>query len=296
MRNQKFPAITYSSYSSHNARSRRPARSGGGYREHIDISRFVKQASGPAQSESVSIVNRFEDFDLSPILKNNIKKLGFGTPTPIQDQAMPLVLEGKDVIGRANPGTGKTAAYLLPIIEKILKNNHSEAVIIAPTRELALQIDGDFKNLSRGTGISSAVLVGGMPSRPQMQQLRNRPNVIIGTPGRLKDFQQRHLVNFSAFTTVVLDEVDRMLDMGFINDIKEIVGQLPQKRQSLFFSATMPDRIRVLSEQFLQSPVIVSIKSNQSAENIEQNVIKTSSAYEKLDELKKLLSLPGADK
>ncbi len=280
----------------HSRSASRPARSGGGYREHIDISRFVKQASTSIECPPVPIVNRFEDFDLSPILKKNIVKLGFGTPTPIQDQAMPLIIEGKDVIGLANTGTGKTAAYLLPIIEKILKNNRSEAVIIAPTRELALQIDGDFKNLSRGTRIESAVLVGGMPSRPQMQQLRYRPNVIIGTPGRLKDFQQRNVVNFSGFTTVVLDEVDRMLDMGFINDIKEIIGQLPQKRQSLFFSATMPDRIRVLSAQFLQDPVIVSIKSNQTAENVEQNVIKTNSAYEKLDELKKLLAKPGVDK
>ncbi|HOX29714.1 MAG TPA: DEAD/DEAH box helicase [Candidatus Paceibacterota bacterium] len=280
---------------SYNNRNRR-AGSGGGYREHIDISRFVKQAAGEIQSTPVSITNRFEDFDLSPILKSNIKKLGFSIPTPIQDQAMPLVLKGSDVIGLANTGTGKTAAYLLPIIEKILKDNRSEAVIIAPTRELALQIDNDFKNLSRLTGISSAVLVGGMPSRPQMQQLRYRPNVVIGTPGRLKDFQQRRLVNFSHFATVVLDEVDRMLDMGFINDIKEIIGQLPKNRQSLFFSATMPDRIRTLSEQFLKEPVIVSIGSNQTADHVEQNVIKTSSAYEKIDELKKLLSQPGADK
>lgn len=276
-------------------RSRRPAGLGG-YREHIDISRFVKQASGVNGSEPVLVTHRFEDFGLSAILQNNIKRLGFSEPTPIQDQAMPLVIEGKDVIGLANTGTGKTAAYLLPIIEKIIKDDRSLALVMAPTRELAIQINEDFKKLSSGTKIFTALFVGGMPERPQMAQLRSRPNVIIGTPGRLKDFQKRRIVNFSYVQTVVLDEVDRMLDMGFINDIKEILNQLPAQRQSLFFSATMPEKIRGLASQFSRDPVIVSIRSNQTADNVDQNVIKTSSAYEKIDELKKLLAKPGVDK
>jgi superfamily II DNA/RNA helicase len=276
----------------------RPSGGRGGFaaREHIDAARFVKQASESSAVPDAAIIHRFDDFSLSPILGINIKKAGYITPTPIQDQAIGPILEGRDVIGLANTGSGKTAAYLLPIIEKILADNRRKALVIAPTRELAMQIDGDFRNLSKGTGVPSAVLVGGLPLRPQALQLRNNPNLIIGTPGRLKDFCQRRFINLSSFGTVVLDEVDRMLDMGFINDIREIIGQLPAQRQSLFFSATMPERIKAMAGQFLRTPITIAIRSNQSADNVDQKVIKTNNAFEKLEELKKLLATPGMDK
>lgn len=265
-------------------------------REHIDAAKFVKQATESSGAPVLAITHLFEDFSLSPILFINIKRAGYTTPTPIQDQAIDPILKGNDVIGLANTGSGKTAAYLLPIIEKILIDNSQKALVIAPTRELAMQINDDFKSLSKGTGIFSAVLVGGLPSYPQTLQLRNNPNVIIATPGRLKDFYLRRLISLPSFKTIVLDEVDRMLDMGFIGDIKEIIGQLPAQRQSLFFSATMPERIKTVADQFLRAPLTIAIRSNQSADNVEQKVIKTSNAFEKLEELKKLLGEPGMDK
>jgi len=151
-------------------------------------------------------------------------------------------MKGRDVIGLANTGSGKTGAYLLPLINMITQNRKLRLLVVAPTRELAIQINDDFRRFSRGMGLESAILVGGIPPRPQIMQLRTGPNFVIGTPGRLKDFQQNKRVNFKSFTMVVLDEVDRMLDMGFIEDIKYLMEQVPENRQTLFFSATMPEK------------------------------------------------------
>jgi len=268
-----------------------------GNRENIDISRFIKQASQTtAAPASRPITHKFEDFGFCANIMANIVKLGYTQPMPIQDQSIMSVLEGRDIVGLANTGSGKTGAYLLPMIEKISKNRKLRVLIIAPTRELAVQINEDFRNFSRGMGLESAIMVGGVPPRPQIMQLRKNPNFIIGTPGRLKDFQQRRVVNFAYFSTVILDEVDRMLDMGFIEDIKHLLAQVPEKHQTLFFSATMPEKTRRLASQFLNNPVSFEIESNHSADNVEQNLIRAGNGASKFDELKKLLEKPEMKK
>ncbi|MCU0653452.1 MAG: DEAD/DEAH box helicase [Candidatus Pacebacteria bacterium] len=266
-------------------------------REHIDVSRFIKQATAPAKiTASNPITHAFADFGFNATLAGNIARLGFTVPTPVQDQTIMPALEGRDIVGLANTGSGKTGAYLLPLINNIAKNRKLRVLVIAPTRELAVQINDDFRRFSRGMGLDSAILVGGIPPRPQRLQLRNNPNFIIGTPGRLKDFQQQNVVNFIHFTTVVLDEVDRMLDMGFIEDIKHLMSKVPAAHQTLFFSATMPERARRVADQFLKNPMTFEILSNRSADNVEQNLIRAGQGQEKFDELKKLLDNPGMEK
>lgn len=268
-----------------------------GNREKIDISRFIKQASqAGSTAPEVKISRSFKDFKFCAALLENIEKLGFSTPTPIQDQSMQAILDGQDIVGLANTGSGKTGAYLLPIIENILKDKRRKALVMAPTRELAIQINEDFRKFSRGMGLGSAIVVGGMPQGQQIMDLRRNPNIIIGTPGRLKDFEKRRLINFSQFAVVVLDEVDRMLDMGFIDDIKILIGQTSAQRQTLFFSATMPIKTKTLSNQFLKSPLAVEIQSNRSADNVEQSVIHTAGSSDKFETLKKLLSNPEMKK
>jgi ATP-dependent RNA helicase RhlE len=267
-----------------------------GNHENIDISRFIKQASQTgAMPATQTISHKFEDFNLPAALMVNIKRLGYATPTPVQDQTIQQIIDGKDIIGLANTGSGKTGAYLLPIIQRILKDKRQKALVVAPTRELAIQINEDFRKFASGMRLDTAIVVGGMPARPQINDLRRNPNIIIGTPGRLKDFEQRRLINFAQFNTVVLDEVDRMLDMGFIDDIKLLMAKTPVKKQTLFFSATMPMRTRTLASQFLQSPVTVEIQSNRSADNVEQKVIRANGPA-KFEELKKLLSTPECKK
>jgi superfamily II DNA/RNA helicase len=205
-------------------------------------------------------------------------------------------MEGRDLIGLANTGTGKTAAFLLPMIEKVYKNQFEKVLIIAPTRELALQIDNELKSFSNGMRIYSAACVGGAPIGKQIYNLKRNPNFVIGTPGRLKDLSERRLINFEKFQNIILDEVDRMLDMGFVEEITTILNQLPRGRQCLFFSATMPAKIRILVKQFLNDPVTIEVKSGNTAENIMQDVVKIRSCDDKFIKLRELLITPDMTK
>lgn len=268
----------------------------GGFGGNIDISMLVKKASGQVKEKPVEIKHSFADFDFVQELKTNLDRKGFNTPTPIQDQSIPVILKGRDIVGLANTGTGKTGAFLLPLIEKAFKDDSQNVLIIAPTRELALQIDSEFKLFAFGMRLYSAVCVGGMPIYRQMNDLRRNPNFVIGTPGRLKDLSDRKCVDFSTFSNVVVDEVDHMLDMGFIDDIKILLNQLPKKRQSLFFSATMPARIRDLVGQFATDPITVEIKSGKTSENVDQDVIRVKDHSMKFQELKNLLGRPELEK
>jgi len=207
-------------------------------------------------------------------LKANIEKKGYVTPTPIQDQAIPHMLEGRDLIGTANTGTGKTAAFLIPLINNVLTKKTSRVLIIAPTRELAAQIQSEFKSFTIHTGLTSVLCIGGANIHFQTRVLRNNPEFVIGTPGRLIDLGKTKFIHFSNYTTIVLDEVDRMLDMGFIKDIKYIIDRLPKKRHSLFFSATVSTDLQNLMNSFLRNPISISVKTRQSAENVNQEVIR----------------------
>lgn len=264
----------------------------GNFGGNIDVSMFVKKAVNVAPEKAVEIKNAFADFDFCPELKANLARKGFETPTPIQDQSIPAILKGRDIVGLANTGTGKTGAFLLPLIEKVFKDPSQKVLIIAPTRELALQIDNEFKLFAFGMKMYSAVCVGGMPIFRQMNDLRRNPHFVIGTPGRLKDLNDRRCINFSLFNNIVLDEVDHMLDMGFIDDIRNILNQIPAKRQSLFFSATMPARIRELVNQFVKDPFTAEIKSGKTSDNVEQDVIRVKDRSMKFNELKNLLGRP----
>jgi len=260
--------------------------------EKIDVSKFIKKASPQTETEKEIIINSFSDFGFVPELEKNLKVKNYSTPTPVQDQTIRPIMEGRDIIGLASTGTGKTGAFLLPMINKTFKNRNQKVLIITPTRELALQIADEFHSFSFQMRIFSALCVGGMPIHKQIVNLRRQPQFVIGTPGRLKDLHERHLIDYSQFQNIVLDEVDRMLDMGFVSEIREILAQFPKEKQSLFFSATMPPKIRTLTEEFLHSPITISINAGQTAHNVDQDIVRTSES-DKFSKLSNILSQTG---
>ncbi len=273
---------------------------GGGRRrgpmaEHIDVSRFINRAETVVE-EVFTPNHTFKDFKLDTKLKANIETKGYVIPSPIQDQAIPYALDNRDIIGLANTGTGKTAAFLIPTINKLLKEKKGKAIIITPTRELALQIQRECMDLTKGLGIWNVTCVGGAPIRLQMMNLQRPYHIIIGTPGRLKDLLDRKRLVISDVSTVVLDEADRMLDMGFIDDVRYFLAQIPVERQMLLFSATMAPQIERLVADFLRTPVKISVKSRDTAKNVDQDVIRVPDKSKKLDILADLLRNPDFSK
>lgn len=253
----------------------------------------IKQ-SQPA--ENYVPVNKFEDFKISPQVLENIKLKGYITPTPIQDQIMHSIIEGQDAIGIANTGTGKTAAFLIPLVDKVFRNKLERVLIIAPTHELVLQIHDELRGFARGLGIYTALCIGGANMGKQISQLRQKPHFVIGTPGRLKDLIETRVLQLSQFNNVVLDEADRMVDIGFIKDIKFFISLMPPKRQSLFFSATISGKVREILQTFVRNPITVSVKKQETAENIEQEIIRLNRGQNKVDKLHDLLRTPGFEK
>ena len=254
----------------------------------MDVNIFIKKAPGISETQAFQ-QKSFSDFNLITPLQLNIQNKGYITPTPIQLQAIPPILEGRDLIGLANTGTGKTAAFLIPIINKIFQDRQNSALIITPTRELAVQINEELKNFSQNMSIYSALIIGGSNMHRQISDLKRNPHVVIGTPGRLKDLIQRNILRLNNFSIFVLDEVDLMVDIGFVNDVKFFMSFLPPVRQSLFFSATIPPKIREILQNFVKNPVTVSVKSQDTAENVEQDVIKVVNRDKKIDQLHDLL-------
>ncbi len=245
--------------------------------------------------EYVSI-HKFSDFAICDILKRNILEKNYPSPTPIQDQAIPALLEGKDVIGIANTGTGKTAAFLIPLIEKIYQNRTERVLIVTPTRELALQIYEEFKSFAKGLEVKAVLCIGGVNIDVQKNQLKGSFNFVIGTPGRLKDLIRTKNLNMTLFNNVVLDETDRMVDIGFIGDIKLFISLLPKVRQSLFFSATVPPKVKEILSAFVKNPVTISVKKSETLNSIAQDIIKVVDRSKKVDLLHDLLIQKGFDK
>ena len=271
---------------------RRNNRSNNNNKQRINPAMFVnKSATEQVAAPEVAITHTFADFELNRVLNTNLETAGFTAPSPIQDQTIPFALEGKDVIGLANTGTGKTAAFLLPIINKLSTTRATNSVLImAPTRELAQQIDVEFKKFSVNMKLYSAICVGGVNMNWQIRQLSRGPHIIIGTPGRLKDLMNRRVIKTDMVDTLVLDEADRMLDMGFVNDIRAIVSQLPAEgRQTLCFSATMSSGIKAITQDFMKNPEIVSVKVNETNDHIYQDVIHFEDDAHKKDQLTDLL-------
>lgn len=261
----------------------------------INENRFINKAKPLAQVAPYVAHNSFADFEVSTELKNNISQKSYTTPTPIQDQSILHILEGRDVIGVANTGTGKTAAFLIPLIDKVFKNRNERVLIVIPTRELATQIEEELRKLARGMQIYSALVIGGASMKMQKDQLRANPNFIIATPGRLKALIMERFLNLSNVTNIVLDEVDRMVDIGFIHDIKFIISHLPQKRQSLFFSATVSGKVKEILNMFVNNPVTISVKQQETPSTVDQDIIKVQ-GREKIDVLHDLLISDGFNK
>lgn len=263
-------------------------RSSGPKKEYIHPSKFVSPAK-PADAVEYIPKNTFSDFTVHPLIQINIGNLGFKAPTAIQDQAIPVALEGKDVVGIANTGTGKTVAFGIPVLNRLLADKNSHAIILAPTRELAQQIEKQFREIAKGSGLNGAVLIGGTAMRGQLQDLKYHPQIVIGTPGRIKDHVERGTLKLHEFNIVVLDEVDRMLDMGFINDIRHILGRTATVKQSFFFSATIDQSVKNIIEGFSMNPVQITVKTGDTSDNVEQNVITYNDKNQKLTKLDEVL-------
>lgn len=256
----------------------------------IHISKLVNKAVITEEAEHFIPEHSFADFKIDERLKKIVVAKGYSTPTPIQDRTIPHILHGLDVVGIANTGTGKTAAFLLPLINKVLANPRENVLIMAPTRELAIQIEEELKSFTKGLKIFSVCCVGGANIGRQIADLRYHNNFIIGTPGRLKDLIQRKVLSLAGFNTVVLDEADRMLDMGFINDMRFMMAQMPAKRHTLFFSATLSKEIEGLIKEFLTEPVRISVKTQDTSKNVDQDVVKVERGNNKIDVLSRLLT------
>lgn len=222
----------------------------------------------------------FESLHLIAPIADALKKKGYTEPTPIQAQSIPVILKGKDLLGCAQTGTGKTAAFAIPMLQTLyLKKRNNElpqgikALILTPTRELAIQINDSFREYGHGTGLRHEVIFGGVSAVPQIQALKRGTDILIATPGRLLDLMNQKVISLKDIGVFVLDEADRMLDMGFIHDVKKVIAQLPKKRQTLFFSATMPTEISGLADSILTEPVKVSVTPvSSTAEKVEQSI------------------------
>jgi ATP-dependent RNA helicase RhlE len=270
--------------------SARPQRSKGNRKAYIHPSKFINRTPSIAKEDVYVPTHKFNDFELADVVKRNLDKIGFEAPSAIQDQAIPLVLKGHDVIGLANTGTGKTAAFLLPILTHLTESPERGSVLImAPTRELAQQINDEARRFSNDMRIYTTVVVGGTNIERQIRDLKRGPHIIIGTPGRLKDLLNRRALNLNNVRHFVLDEADRMLDMGFINDIREVAALLPANRQTLCFSATITPTIQGLIHDFMKSPETVSVRTGETSDHVIQDIIEAGDKVHKQEILRGML-------
>jgi len=276
--------------SNRGAPSKRAGRS-----QFNDISKFINKAVPIAEIAPYKTVNAFADFAIDERLKQNVIKAGYTIPTPIQDQAIPHTLNGRDIVGIANTGTGKTAAFIIPLLNKVIKDRKQNILIVAPTRELAIQINQELVRFAYGLNIFSVSVVGGMPIYRQMKDLRRSFNFVIGTPGRIKDLIGRGNLRLNNFQTVVLDEADRMLDMGFINDMRFLMNAMPKERHTLFFSATLSADVKRIINEFLNNPIHISVKTGDTASGVDQDVVYVKNK-DKINTLHNLLIQPEFSK
>lgn len=241
----------------------------------------------------------FNELDLIEPILNALKTKGYSIPTPIQQQAIPIILSGSDIMGCAQTGTGKTAAFAIPILQNLIKNKRPEGrrkihtLILTPTRELAIQIEENIKDYGSNLDVRHAVVFGGVSQLKQVNQLKSGIDILVATPGRMLDLQQQGFIDLRFLEVFVLDEADRMLDMGFIHDVKKVIKLIPTKRQTLFFSATMPKEIKTLASTILTNPKqVVVTPVSSTAETIEQELYHVLTAQKKdlllhlLEELK----------
>jgi superfamily II DNA/RNA helicase len=271
-------------------RQSRPFNPKKGFRkDFIDERLFINKDAAVTETTNYTPKHKFTDFGVVEMLSENLTKKGLITPSPIQDQAIPIALQGADVIGIASTGTGKTAAFLIPLINKLVADKDHKIMVLAPTRELALQVEKEFVDFTRGMKLFSVACVGGAPIIKQIKELELGVHVVIGTPGRVKDLIERGRIRMDFFGSIVLDEADRMLDMGFIDDMRYILGKMPENKQGLFFSATFSPEIKRLCSDFLNNPVTISVKTRDTAASVVQDVVRVSSDKEKVEALHEIL-------
>lgn len=268
---QRKPYRRYGNYRGNRSygQRRRNHRSSG---MHPDS--YIAKAQVGEEVSIYSSETKFTDFNISPILQKNIKGKGYEYPTKIQDQAIPEILSGKDILGLANTGSGKTAAFLIPMINKLMHDRSQKCLIVVPTRELAEQIREELYQFTKDTYTYSTLVIGGANMRNQIKSLRKNPQFVIGTPGRLIDLNKKGFLRLESFDNIVLDEVDRMLDMGFIRDIEFIISKVKKEKQSLFFSATMTNTAEKIANNLLKNPVKIQIEKQSPTRNIEQGVVR----------------------
>jgi ATP-dependent RNA helicase RhlE len=238
----------------------------------------------------------FADLGLAPPLMDAVREAGYTEPTPIQRQAIPLALTGRDIMGLAQTGTGKTAAFTLPIIDRLLGGpSRTRALILAPTRELAAQVDESFRRYGKHSGLGVAAVFGGVPIEPQERALRSGVDVVVATPGRLIDHLERQNVIFDDLEVLVLDEADRMLDMGFAPQINRVVNEIPRYRQTLLFSATMPPEVEALARKYLRKPIVVQVGRRSEAASTVAHAVYPVPRERKSALLVELLRQPDMD-
>lgn len=266
-----------------NQGGKRPARSGRGVSK-LDPSLLVKEASKNTEKD-FRADRKIDALPVDPRLIDLLQKKGFERPSEIQDRTLEHLLKGKNLLGIAQTGTGKTAAFLVPIIDQLLQiknRSQSYALIIVPTRELATQVSEEFKSMTKGLGLFSACFIGGTNINRDVQALRRQSHVVIGTPGRLLDLQNRRVLDFRQFHTLVLDEFDRMLDMGFRKDMDRIINMMHSRRQTMLFSATLDHSQQSIIDEILEDPITVKVSTGQtSGDNIDQSVIRLSEGQDK---------------
>lgn len=263
----------------------------------LDPKLFVKKAK-PSGQAGFRTEKSFNDLNLNSRLLANILSKGYETLTTIQEQSIQPLLEGRDMMAISKTGSGKTAAFLIPIIEHALKDPRNyTALVVTPTRELALQIEEEFKSLVAGMQLYSATFIGGTNINSDYKQLERKLQVVVGTPGRLLDLSDRKLLKLNQVNTLVLDEFDRMLDMGFVNDVKKLVSLIGKRDQTLLFSATLEPNQKQLISKLLHNPIEVMVEnSGGTNENIEQQTIHVPAGAEKFDMLSGLFNSPEMDK
>lgn len=232
--------------------------------------------------------NNFESLGIAVPLCCTLDMIGYSTPTPIQSRAIPQLLQQSDLLGVAQTGTGKTAAFVLPLLQRLREDRvptnpkKPKALILAPTRELVIQIDGEIASLSRDAPVRHGFVIGGVSKNPQVKSLARGLDVLVATPGRLLDLHSERRVDLSEVAVLILDEADRLLDMGFIRDVKRIVAQTPRTRQSVMFSATMPNEVASLAREILSDPVRIDVSPKQpTVEKIDQRVVMVNKAHKR---------------
>lgn len=255
----------------------------------VNLSAYTQKATPPIQEEEYKSTHSFADFGFDPRLSQNIASHAYTQPTPIQDKAIPVLMQGNDVVGIANTGTGKTAAFVLPFIQKILQDPKQGVLILAPTRELALQICEEFTRFAYRLPLGVCLCIGGTNINSQIQRLRQNPHFVIGTPGRIKDLLMRGIFRTELFSNIILDEVDRMLDIGFRKDILFLISKLPLQRQAALFSATINRDVDEIMRGFLHNPVTIELKKQETSNHIQQDLIAIKPGENKVDILHNLL-------